>query len=376
VSRENDSNVGKVSSLVDALRRDSPATGAPAGAALRRPAAGGPTRALDGGGLFVPRPSYVPEPALPWSIGRTDDGMYRRLGAMSSVLFFLLSSVLIFYKPPAVDRLEKDKISPRLAKLVLERKEPPKVEPVKIEKKPEEKKPEELKPTETKPTEAPKEVRQEVVREPSKKPTSQEVAEAREKASKTGLVAMRDQLAALRDLGNADSLRQEQTQVGSEGTERRVERDLIGKAATAGSGGVATKSIAHSGGGTLQGRQTARVSGPAGGGPSLAEVEREAKGSKRTAEEIKLAFDANKSAIYGIYRRALRANPLLEGRVVLKLTIDPSGQVTSCTIVSSALKDPELEEKLVARVQLISFGTRPKLETWTGTYHIDFVPSG
>ena len=230
----------------------------------------------------------------------------------------------------------------------------------------------------SKPTEAPKqETRpQDVVREPSKKPTAQEVAEARERASKTGLVAMRDQLAALRDLGNTDSLRQEQTQVGTEGTERRVERDLIGKAATAGSGGVATKSIAHAGGGTLQGRQTAKVGGPAGGGPSLAEIERESKGSKRTAEEIKLAFDANKSAIYGIYRRALRANPLLEGRVVLKLTIDPSGQVSACSIVSSALKDPELEEKLVARVQLINFGTRPKLETWTGTYHIDFVPSG
>jgi TonB family protein len=165
-------------------------------------------------------------------------------------------------------------------------------------------------------------------------------------------------------------------QVGSEGTERRVERDLIGKAATAGSGGVATKSIAHAGGGTLQGRQTSKVGGPAGGGPSLAEVEREAKGSKRTGEEIKLAFDANKSAIFGIYRRALRSNPLLEGSVVFKLTVDPSGQVTACSIVSSDLKDRELEEKLVARIQLINFGTRPRLETWTGNFKMDFLPSG
>jgi protein TonB len=40
---------------------------------------------------------------------------------------------------------------------------------------------------------------------------------------------------------------------------------------------------------------------------------------------------------------------------VLKLTIEPDGSVSSCSIVSSELKDPALEAKLVERVKLFRF---------------------
>lgn len=300
-------------------------------------------------------------PALPWAVNPLEQGRARRIAATAAVLFVLVSLLLTIFDPPPVDRAEAEKLPPRLAKLVLERKEPPpKPEPV-IEKPKEEPKPEVKE-------EAPKE-------EPKAKPTEQQVKQAREKASKSGLLAMKDQLAALRELSSS-SLRQPQAQVGTEGTEQRIERDLIGRKATSGSGGVATTAVAHGGGGTLAGRTTTQVEVPAGAGGSLAEVRAKSRAPKRTTEEIKLAFDANKSAIYGLYRRALRQNPLLEGRVVVKLTVAPGGEVTECSIVSSALNDPDLEAKLVARIQLISFGARKGVETWTGTYAIDFVPTG
>lgn len=47
----------------------------------------------------------------------------------------------------------------------------------------------------------------------------------------------------------------------------------------------------------------------------------------RTREEIELVFDRNKSAIYSLYSRALRDNPALQGKVVLEVTIAPSGDV-------------------------------------------------
>ena len=94
----------------------------------------------------------------------------------------------------------------------------------------------------------------------------------------------------------------------------------------------------------------------------------------RSLEEIKLVFDRNKGAIYTIYNRALRDDPALQGKVVLKLTIASSGQVLECKIVSSELRSPELERKLSARIKQFDFGAK-KVDTMVVTYPIDFLPS-
>lgn len=85
-------------------------------------------------------------------------------------------------------------------------------------------------------------------------------------------------------------------------------------------------------------------------------------------------FDKNKGAIYALYNRALRRNPLLQGKVVLKLTIAPSGQVTECEIITSDLEDAELERKLVQRVKLFRFNDKD-VEAVTTTKPIDFFPA-
>ena len=56
-----------------------------------------------------------------------------------------------------------------------------------------------------------------------------------------------------------------------------------------------------------------------------------------------------------MYARALRDNPALQGKVVLELTIAPSGDITAARIVSSDLNDPEFESKLLARIRLFKF---------------------
>ena len=85
-------------------------------------------------------------------------------------------------------------------------------------------------------------------------------------------------------------------------------------------------------------------------------------------------FDRNKGAIFALYNRALRQNPALEGKLVLRLTISPDGQVTFCEIVSSELGDPDLESKLVQRVLLFQF--EPKdVEPITTTKPIEFFPA-
>ena len=107
-----------------------------------------------------------------------------------------------------------------------------------------------------------------------------------------------------------------------------------------------------------------------------AEAQRSGRSSKaaRTREEVELVFDRNKSAIYAIYSRALRDNPALQGKVVLEVTIAPSGDVTDVHVVSSELGDPELERKLVARVRMFKFEARD-VAPMTTTKPIDFFPA-
>ena len=96
--------------------------------------------------------------------------------------------------------------------------------------------------------------------------------------------------------------------------------------------------------------------------------------SSRTGEEVALVFDKNKGAIYALYQRALRDNPAMQGKVVVELTISPSGDVTAARIVSSELNDPEFESKLLARIRLFKFEARD-VAPLTTTKPIDFFPA-
>jgi TonB family protein len=144
------------------------------------------------------------------------------------------------------------------------------------------------------------------------------------------------------------------------------------------SGGINTASMSrNTGGTTIAGRTTTQVASPVAG------LEQQAGGARRTGssgkasrsrEEIELVFDRNKGAIFALYNRALRNDPTLEGKLVLRLTIAPNGQVTFCEIVSSELGDPELERKLVLRVKQFRFEARD-VEPVTTTKPIDFFPA-
>ena len=96
--------------------------------------------------------------------------------------------------------------------------------------------------------------------------------------------------------------------------------------------------------------------------------------ASRSREENELVFDKNKGVIFALYNRALRVDPSLEGKLVLRLTIAPDGTVTLCEVVSSELGDPDLENKLVARVKMFRFEAK-NVEAITTTKPIDFFPA-
>jgi hypothetical protein len=102
---------------------------------------------------------------------------------------------------------------------------------------------------------------------------------------------------------------------------------------------------------------------------SDAATPREGKDAKTQA-----VFDRNKSALYSIYQRFLRQKPGVSGKIILKLTIEPTGQVSDCGVVSSTMNDLEFEEKITSRVKLFDFGQNFTDRRKEITYPIEFAP--
>lgn len=220
---------------------------------------------------------------------------------------------------------------------------------------------------------------------PTPEPPTQEQLElaARDKAKKSGINALSDQLADLRDntLSGLDSSRQLSDEVvaarpgagGGGGSS-------IAASAASGSGGIGTaqaSSTRTKSGAGLGERRTTVVKAPKGIGPDITKPGQSGTSQRagRTLEEIQLVFDRNKGSFYSMFNRALRTDPGLRGKVVVRLTIAPSGAVTACELVSSELGNPELEQKVIQRVKLLNFGAKNVPSFTYPNYPIVFLPT-
>ncbi len=335
-------------------------------------------------------------PVIAWAIAFDDEARFKRI--LRSVVGTAALACLVFslMPRPQEDRAKPEALPPRLAKLVLER---------------------ETLPTPTKAPEpqtlakadipAPKQepIKQALVpeaRQPQPNKPPGEIENARRKASAVGLLAMKDQLAELRGAPVAVQLKQDikpgpgvgsgvGVGVGAGSEAGLPARALITSNLSGGSGGINTASFSrNTGGGGLAGRATTLVEGVAGGGGggglggggaraggdgAGGALRKSGSGkASRSIEEIKLVFERNKGAIYALYNRALREEPSLQGKVVVELKISPGGEVVGCRVLSTELKTPELEQKLLARIRQFDFGAKD-VEVMVVSWPVDFLPS-
>ncbi len=93
----------------------------------------------------------------------------------------------------------------------------------------------------------------------------------------------------------------------------------------------------------------------------------------RTRDEVEYGFDKNKGAIFALYNRALRVDPTLEGRVVVRIGIQPSGEISSCNIESSDFTNTEFFDRLCERIRLIEFTRLAVSESTTILKSINFI---
>lgn len=312
---------------------------------------------------------------LPWTTSAEQERRFRRQLMTFVGIAVVVALILNFLPVPERDPAAVDEIPERYARLLIEQEAPPPPPPPPVvEEAPE--------PAPVLPEE-PERVVEEVVEpepvipDPVPEPVDV-VAEARERASVAGLLPFAEELASLRDAELSDTL--ESSDLAGPVTEAAPvnERSLIASNVGTSSGGINTSTLSRNTGGSgIGSRTTTVVENPVEGfGPAGGAVTRTGDSNlgSRSREEIERVFDRNKGAIYALYNRALRANPTLQGKVVLRLTITPEGTVSFCEIVSSELSDPDLEQRLVQRVLLFQFEARD-VETITTTKPIDFFPA-
>jgi len=324
----------------------------------------------------------APVITAPWAFSTENDDRFMRMVRINLISFLLLGLALPFLPIPDL-RAPVVEEPPRLATLILEVKPVPpppipRVKPKPVPKqvskpKPVPKKKVPPKPVVKKPRPVPKVVKKAPVKAAPVKPK----VTARQKAEKAGLLALKDNLADMRQGTMASNLKKTSHLSQSGGQARKTERAVLTAGTTQSSGGIQTASLSrNTGGGELATRATSRVHSPignaAGGGTGSSDQGDRTAG--RSIEEIQMVFDRNKGAIYSVYNRALRKDPSLQGKVVLQLTIAPSGKVTRCTLVSSELGDAALGQKITQRVKLFSFEPKNVSEV-TITYPIDFLPA-
>ncbi|HXZ59916.1 MAG TPA: AgmX/PglI C-terminal domain-containing protein [Steroidobacteraceae bacterium] len=298
---------------------------------------------------------YYREYELPWEGDPESSERFRKILRVLLVILVVLG--ILFPLLPTPKRETAQDIPTRLAKVMLEQKPKPPPPP-------------------PKPVEQPKiEPKVAMVKQP---PPPVDLKELAHRKAERQLNQVRDELADLREQMDLTPL-QTKNLSGSVSADSHAERSLITSRVGAGSGGITSANASRgfgTGAGSLTGHSATAVTSSVALASAANRNVHSGGGGKpaRSPEEIALVFDRNKGRIYSLYARALRENAELQGKLVLEFTIAPNGTVTDCRVVSSELKDPELEKKIIALVRLFQFQPED-VDPVTATKPIDFFPT-
>lgn len=218
------------------------------------------------------------------------------------------------------------------------------------------------------------------------KPLTKIEKKARKKAENSGLLALTKQLSGLMDTSNVNKMVNNKLH---HSHNAEAEASVNSKILTSntGKGSVAVNQDIHGGSGhgarldNNQQRLARRLLASHGeiANPAIAHADTTTRGKQRgdnlrSEEDVAYIMDRHKSMLHSLYRRARRTHPGLKGKIVLEITILPSGKVSKVRVVSSELHDQALEQNLIARIRQFDFGARP-VEVLTVTIPVEFLPS-
>lgn len=307
---------------------------------------------------------------MPWTRSGREDTYFRVSLVLTAIAAVGLSILVGRIAIPAAERPQQIQLPERVARLVREERQPPPPMPIEepvIDEEPPEPEPD----TEQTPEET---------SEPRDEPevTVRSEQEIKEKVRSKGILAFRDSIASRATLSST-------AQIGSQARVRAVDDDAINRP---------QRSMVSTGApGLNSGINLGDISRDVGGGAEVASIEVtrvassiETEGAAarpragaalagRTDEDIQIVFDRYKATLYRLYNRELRRDPRLRGQIVIELTIEPDGSVSSCVVQSSTMQAPQLEAQVVERVRAFDFGAFEGVDAVTIIYPIDFMPA-
>lgn len=308
------------------------------------------------------------EAGLPWSGQRQDRLRFTGIVGVLAILFLVPALWIPRIELPEPERIEVAAPPPQLARLMAPSPEPERAEPPEPMPEPQPR-PQPQKPEVVDTVAAPAPDPVPEVATPGVERQAQSIEQAREVASRSGLLALQGTLAQMRspDRSAASAL----TANVADGEEAPAQE--LAETTLASSGGVMDEAapereIA------LAGHELRQVDAPGPAAVPVAPVQQASMTVRRGMNTIRQVFDGQKTALYSLYRRALRQDPTLAGKVVLELDIEPDGRVSRCEVVNSELDNPALEARLASRVLLFNFGAE-EVERRTVRFPVEFLPS-
>lgn len=318
---------------------------------------------------------------MPWSKESESERRFRRAVLVALSFFLFFGTLIPLVHLPVPERPAVVVVPKRLASML--KKVPPKPEKVQ-ERRQEEKK---LAKNQE------KVVEKQHQPESPPKATIVETSSARKTAESSGVLAFKESFKDLMDetpvarLGAEARLNDQSLAAAGQA---QASRSLVSMPATGGSsGGISNAGVSRNIGGGGSGGGSGKESGNRLSGVGVAHVEstvagltEEARplssgaGPARTDEEIQIVFDKYKATLYRIYNAELRKIPTLRGKMIMRITIEPGGEVSACLVQSTDLASPELVAQITERVRKFNFGPKEKVPTTTILYPIDFLPAG
>ncbi|WP_351011070.1 AgmX/PglI C-terminal domain-containing protein [Shewanella sp. S1-58-MNA-CIBAN-0166] len=305
------------------------------------------------------------------------DKLFKQILWLLLLVYVVFAVVVPMLEQIELPREVKEQVPPQLAKIILQEKQLP--PPAKPEERPE------VKPSEPLPEPEPAPPDEKVPEKPVEQAVKPQVVQpvtrdaAKQKASTSGLAAMKDELFSMREAFDIKPTAQRKLDQ-TTSQEVKVKRDLLAGAANKQTDSLAKSTISKTvAAGSLTGNETqqirlAKEEVLASQGASAEKASQASQGGQRSEAALRRTLEANKSRLYSLYNRALRKDPFLKGKVMFEIVIQPNGNISKVTIKSSELNNPKLERQLTLVLRSISFPAE-KVALMTTIWAIDFFPS-
>ena len=212
-------------------------------------------------------------------------------------------------------------------------------------------------------------------------PTEEPVKPAVEEPKPAGLLAFKQRLSALAQTQVDPALGAQAHINNADSSSGSPQRAMLSTTAPGSSGGInlaaVSRGLGAGGGaerGVIHGGGLTHATSGIGSGAAASRPVSGGPGPGRTDEEIQIVFDRHKAQLYRLYNLELRRDPTLQGKIILRLTIEPDGTVSMCQQQATNMNAPQLSEQVVERVKTFNFGAK-SVPPVTIVYPIDFLPA-